>query len=46
MPDVVVTMCRMDDLDEKGYRWELYESHMIYKLEDAEYIPYYVYFRE
>ncbi len=45
-PDVVVTMCRMNDLDEKGYRWELYESHMIYKLEDAEYIPYYVYFRE
>jgi hypothetical protein len=36
----------MNDLDEKGYRWKLYESHMIYKLEDAEYIPYYVYFRE
>lgn len=46
VPDVVVTMCRMDNLEEHGYRWELYESKMIYKLEEAEYIPYYVYFRE
>ncbi|MCR4730006.1 MAG: hypothetical protein K5881_03660 [Saccharofermentans sp.] len=46
VPDVVITASRKDDLEESGYRWELYESHMIYKLEDAEYSPYYVYFRE
>ena len=46
VPDVVVTNSRMPDLEENGYRWELHESRMIFKLEDAEYIPYYVYFRE
>ena len=46
VPDVVVATGRMEHLEEHGYRYELYESKMIYKLEDAEYIPYFVYFRE
>lgn len=46
VPDVVIAPNRLMGLENQGYRYEVYESRMIYKLTEAEYIPYVVYFRE
>ena len=46
VPDVVIVPNRLQGLEDQGYRYVVYDSHMIYKLADAEEVPYVVYFRE
>ena len=46
VPDIIIAPNRLKSIEESGYRYEIYDSHMIYKLEEAEEIPYVVYYRE
>ena len=45
-PGVVVTYCHLDAYDNPDYNVYRFDSHMIYKLDDVEPVPYIVYIRK